>query len=836
MPGADRAPGTTSRVICPQGKDDSEPPGPRRRRDPAVPPATRRVAARPASWWSTPTSFLATARLVLPALAGGGRSTCVQACNPPDIFWPLARMAPPSRRLAVRVRPPRPVPRALSTRASARRQHARPPRPGRARAGHLPDRRPRRDLDQRVVRRRSRCDRGGKSPRDVTVVRTGPDPERKLRRRATVPALRRGRRHLVAYLGVMGPQDGVDLAVRAAATMIVHELGRTRRLVHVHGRRRLLRRPRGTARRARTARTTSSCPGRVPDELSSTVLSTADVGLSPGPEEPAQRRLHHEQDDGVHGLRAAGRRVRPQGDPGLGRRRPRYVEPNGDVTSYARAIVELCSTTREQREDHGRDRSRADRGRARLAAPAARRTSGSTTGSSGCVRTVVAARPGPGSRPCAASPAAFQQPDGHGCVAGTMTRSHRPTAGRDAVTRLRRTSSAPHAPVQLGASAPVDHRPLDARPTSPSVKDGLHPQLQRRALQLPRAARRARDAGAYGSSPIRHRGGARGLARAGVRTHSRRFRGMFAFAIYDERTGDLALARDPLGIKPLYVMPRGDGVLFASELKAYRRGRRPASSESTPRALVASTLFYFAAPRSIDAIQGVRKLPPGRGASGDRGRDQTSRHRYWDAAEVARIGGRRGPRRTWRAVLEESVRGAPRGRRARRLLPQRRSRLQPRHRDGRAPRPLDRGLHHHVPARGPASRGDARRRRLCAQDGTRTWASGLHEIEISPDVVDMLPRIVDILDEPIGDPAAINTVLMCQAARDAGVKVLLSGMGADELFGGYRKHLACVLGARATRGLPRTLRDPRRGAGREPAPGGRRRAGSAVQPVGASVS
>ena len=56
--------------------------------------------------------------------------------------------------------------------------------------------------------------------------------------------------------------------------------------------------------------------------------------------------------------------------------------------------------------------------------------------------------------------------------------------------------------------------------------------------------------------------------------------------------------------------------------------------------------------------------------------------------------------------------------------------------------------------------------------------------------------MVDILDEPIGDPAAINTLLMCDAARSAGVKVLLSGMGADELFGGYRKHLACVMAAR----------------------------------------
>jgi asparagine synthetase B (glutamine-hydrolysing) len=66
-------------------------------------------------------------------------------------------------------------------------------------------------------------------------------------------------------------------------------------------------------------------------------------------------------------------------------------------------------------------------------------------------------------------------------------------------------------------------------------------------------------------------------------------------------------------------------------------------------------------------------------------------------------------------------------------------------------------------------------RKMAAHLGIR-----LHEIEISPDVVDMLPRVVDVLDEPIGDPAAINTVLMCQAARDVGVKVLLSGMGAEE--------------------------------------------------------
>lgn len=68
-------------------------------------------------------------------------------------------------------------------------------------------------------------ERGGKRPEDVTVVRTGPDPAR-LRAGEPDPALRRGRDHLAVYLGVMGPQDGVDLAVRAV-DHLVHELGRT---------------------------------------------------------------------------------------------------------------------------------------------------------------------------------------------------------------------------------------------------------------------------------------------------------------------------------------------------------------------------------------------------------------------------------------------------------------------------------------------------------------------------------------------------------------------------------------------------------------------------------
>ena len=159
------------------------------------------------------------------------------------------------------------------------------------------------------------------------------------------------------------------------------------------------------------------------------------------------------------------------------------------------------------------------------------------------------------------------------------------------------------------------------------------------------------------------------------------------------------------------------------------------------------------------------------------------------------------------AVDDRGVAGrAPRRGRTRRVVPQRRPRLEHRH---RARGRRDPSIEAYTIAfrvaedqRLEAMPDDARyARRMAKHLGIQ-----LHEIEISPDVVDLLPRMVDILDEPIGDPAAINTLLMCDTARDAGVKVLLSGMGADEMFGGYRKHLACVLSGRYRR-VPRTLRD-----------------------------
>ena len=280
----------------------------------------------------------------------------------------------------------------------------------------------------------------------------------------------------------------------------------------------------------------------------------------------------------------------------------------------------------------------------------------------------------------------------------------------------------------------------------------------------------------------------------------KRFRGMFAFALLDVRTGGLVLARDPLGIKPLYYLRRGGGLVFASELKALVDA---AGSElrMEPGALVASMLYYWL-PEQRCAIDGVQKLPGGSWAECGPDGSFTVRH-YWRVADVAAAAAA-GPPADLGEVISESVT-------AHLVADVPVSSFLSGGLDSSIVTVLahqaDAGLDAYtITFRSQDQRLEAMpddavyARRVAARYGI-----DLHEIEISPDIADMLPRIVDMLDEPIGDPAAINTLLMCEAAAERGVKVILSGMGADELFGGYRKHLACVLAARFSR-LPRAGR------------------------------
>jgi glycosyltransferase involved in cell wall biosynthesis len=278
-------------------------------------------------------SFLATAWLTLKARRRG-RFAVIQACNPPDIFWPIA--------LAFR---------AVEGTRFVFDHHDLCPElfesrfPGGPRLPYRGlrwlERRTHRSADHVISTNASyreiAISRSGKAPADVTIVRTGPDPER-LKRGAADPALRRGRHYLATYIGVMGPQDGVDIVVRAAG-ILVHDLGRDDIAFTLIGSGDCfdelvaLRDELGLAGHVEFT-------GRAPDELVTQIMSTADVGLSPDPKNPlndvstmnkSMEYMAFELPVVAFDLRETRVSV---GDAGV------YVRPN-DVREYAEAIADL---------------------------------------------------------------------------------------------------------------------------------------------------------------------------------------------------------------------------------------------------------------------------------------------------------------------------------------------------------------------------------------------------------------------------------------------------------------------------------------------------------------
>jgi glycosyltransferase involved in cell wall biosynthesis len=223
-------------------------------------------------------SFTATAWLTARAWRRR-RFQVLQACNPPDIFWPLAlALRPAGVRFVFDHHDlcPELYESKFGTRTSALYR-------GLVFLERCTFRTAHRVVSTNDSYRKIALRRGGKRPHDVTVVRTGPDPDR-LRPVPPEPSLRRGRDHLVVYLGVMGAQDGVDLAVRAVDRM-VHEVGRTDvSFTFIGG---------GESYDELVALRDElglgdylELPGRLPDDDVARLLSTADVGLCPDPRNP----------------------------------------------------------------------------------------------------------------------------------------------------------------------------------------------------------------------------------------------------------------------------------------------------------------------------------------------------------------------------------------------------------------------------------------------------------------------------------------------------------------------------------------------------------------------
>jgi asparagine synthase (glutamine-hydrolysing) len=281
----------------------------------------------------------------------------------------------------------------------------------------------------------------------------------------------------------------------------------------------------------------------------------------------------------------------------------------------------------------------------------------------------------------------------------------------------------------------------------------------------------------------------------------RELEGMFAFALWDSRKELLLLARDRLGIKPLYLAEVPGGVLFGSEIKSLlATGLVPTEQLDWSALDQFLTYTFIPAPRSI--YRTVRKVPPGVTVTVARGGRISSRP-YWqvpDPEVVARSEAewvQRVDAGLRRAVESHLVSDVPVG--------------------AFLSGGVDSGLMVAMMAAassqpvetftvGFADAGSSFiDERVYARMIAKRYRLNHHEINIEPHVSDIIEDVVGAFDEPFADDSVIPSYYVSQAAARF-VKVALTGLGGDELFAGYRRHLGVRVGDVYAR-VPRWLRD-----------------------------
>ncbi|MFQ5657196.1 MAG: asparagine synthase (glutamine-hydrolyzing) [Candidatus Methylomirabilales bacterium] len=257
-----------------------------------------------------------------------------------------------------------------------------------------------------------------------------------------------------------------------------------------------------------------------------------------------------------------------------------------------------------------------------------------------------------------------------------------------------------------------------------------------------------------------------------------RLNGMFVFAIWDERKKELFLARDRLGVKPLYYAVWQDRFLFASEVKAFFQ------IPGFPRELDLQSFHNFLSFRYVPApatmFKGISKLPPGHTLTVSGG--QVRIQEYWDLRFAARqdateeqVG------HELRSQLREAVR--------KRLIS-----------DVPVGVLLSGGIDSSTILAMATELSDRPLSTFSiafqdepnvdelpyARQAAERFGTDHHEIVINQEeFTKFLPGFLWHMDEPVADPASIPLYYVSRLARDNGVIVVLSGEGSDELFAGY---------------------------------------------------
>lgn len=260
-----------------------------------------------------------------------------------------------------------------------------------------------------------------------------------------------------------------------------------------------------------------------------------------------------------------------------------------------------------------------------------------------------------------------------------------------------------------------------------------------------------------------------------------RLRGMFAFALYDTATGELFCARDAFGIKPLYYAAEGDRILFGSEIKGLLA--HPHARRSLNERRLAHWLCMEYLPDEETLFEGVRKLPAGHWLRWRNGRAERGR---WFVPRFAPDAGRslKESAEAIEAALRESV--------AAHAIA-----------DVDVGCFLSAGVDSSLVAREAARIMEARTFTIGWGEGrfseleaaaTFARATGLPNegrILDAEQFFASVPAVQYAMDEPLPNPSAVPLYHLCAMAAES-VKVVLSGEGADELFGGYPYYQECL--------------------------------------------
>jgi asparagine synthase (glutamine-hydrolysing) len=268
-----------------------------------------------------------------------------------------------------------------------------------------------------------------------------------------------------------------------------------------------------------------------------------------------------------------------------------------------------------------------------------------------------------------------------------------------------------------------------------------------------------------------------------------RLNGMFAFAICDLRGASpkLFLARDHFGIKPLYYHERAGKLAFASEVKALLEV--PGIEARIDMEALHQYLTFLWVPDPATMFEGIRKLEAGHYAIWQRGEFKTEQ--YWDLT-FPPVGHNF---EQDQAKLEEEIRERFCASVEQQMVS-----------DVPIGAFLSAGLDSSSIVAAMARKQPARTYTITFPKKYRVGESTLddpavpqrlakslgcehREIVVEPDVVNLLPELAWHMDEPTADPALITAFLVCREARKQAT-VLLSGVGGDEIFAGYRKHVA----------------------------------------------